>query len=55
MGFGERPSVRVLQAVQRMKARNELDERIDVVMDSEEEGEEPSAESCDLQLGAGRL
>ena len=38
----KRPSVHVLQAVQRMKARHERGERINVVMDSEEEGEEPS-------------
>lgn len=31
-----------LQAIQRMKARQQRGDRIDVVMDSKEEGEEPS-------------
>ena len=46
MGIGERPSVCVLQAVQRMQVRHERGEWIDVVMVSEEEGEELSGKMC---------
>ena len=43
LGFGETPSVRALQAIQWMKVWQVHDERIDMVMGSKEEGEEPSA------------
>ena len=49
------PSVHVLQTIQWMTARHERGEQIDVVMDSEEEGEEPSAEGrCVLRKNGAK-
>ena len=54
MGFW-RNAITHLQAMQRMKAWQEHGERIDVVMDSEEEGEEPSVVGrCVLRKNGAR-
>ena len=34
LGFGESPSVRALRAIQRIKAHQDHDQQMDVVMDS---------------------
>jgi hypothetical protein len=46
LSIGERPSVFDLQTIQWMKALHEQGEWINVVMDSEEEGEEPRGKMC---------
>ena len=53
LGIGERPLVRVLPTIWQMKARHECGERIDMIMDRQEE--EPCAEGrCVLRKNGAK-